>query len=51
MLSSSEVVKRKRKVPLRHLDYTNDDSSDLDEERMFKAIKVEYTVTDGTKVN
>lgn len=53
-LISSHVVppqrqnKRQRKVPLRHLDYTNEES-DIDEDALFKCVKVEYTLTDGIR--
>ena len=49
-LSAAEVqIKRRRKVPLRLSDYTFGES-DVDEETLFKGLKVEYTLPDGNKV-
>uniref|UniRef100_A0A183BM24 C2H2-type domain-containing protein n=1 Tax=Globodera pallida TaxID=36090 RepID=A0A183BM24_GLOPA len=49
-----QQTKRKRKVPLKHQDYFNgkqadEDDDDLEEQMMFKAVKVEYTMPDGSK--
>lgn len=53
--SDLELGKRKRKVPLRHRDFSSvdeleDDDEDLEDEAIFKSAKIEYTNVDGTKV-
>lgn len=48
-LSIDVQMKRRRKVPLRHLDYTFGES-DVDEDNLFKGIKVDNTLPDGNKV-
>lgn len=48
------LSKRKRKVPLKHRDFsliTKDEDSDPDiDEILFKRAKIEYTNVDGSKV-
>jgi hypothetical protein len=51
----NDEFKRMRKVPFHHKDYCNeeaeeDEFGEDDEEIIFKEIKVEYMLTDGSKV-
>uniref|UniRef100_A0A914HJ89 C2H2-type domain-containing protein n=1 Tax=Globodera rostochiensis TaxID=31243 RepID=A0A914HJ89_GLORO len=53
-VQQQQQTKRKRKVPLKHQDYFNgkqadEDDDDLEEQMLFKAVKVEYTMPDGSK--